>query len=74
MGFSSILEVKNGLLAVKTAGKMAKKLLQSGWLEEFQLSEKLRLEEAMETARIGWITKPPPKRHKKWHACRFPAF
>jgi hypothetical protein len=65
MGFSSISEARAGLSNPETAGKMAKSLLQSGWLREFRLSEKLRLEEGLADALAGWQRRPPPERHKR---------
>src|SRR5690349_1053136 len=35
MGYTSIVEARAGLSNPETAGKMAKNLLQSGWLREF---------------------------------------
>src|SRR5438552_18653034 len=61
MGYSSISEVRAGLSNPETAGKMAK----SGWLREFQLSEKLRLEEGLADALAGWKRRPPAERHKR---------
>ena len=65
MGYTSISEVRAGLSSPQTAGKMAKNLLQSGWLKEFRLSEKLRLEEGLADALAGWQRRPPPERHKR---------
>ena len=65
MGYTFISEVRAKLLNPQTAGKMAKSLLQSGWLREFQLSEKLRLEEGLADALAGWQRRPPPERHKR---------
>ena len=65
MGFSTISEVRAGLSDPEIAGKIAKSLLRSKWLKEFQLSEKLRLEEGLADALAGWNQKPPPERHKR---------
>jgi len=65
MGYTSISEARAGLSSPQTAGKMAKNLLQSGWLKEFRLSEKLRLEEGLADALAGWQQRPPPERHKR---------
>src|SRR6185312_11939767 len=65
IGYTSISEARAGLSSPQTAGKMAKNLLQSGWLKEFQLSEKLRLEEGLADALAGWQRRPPPERHKR---------
>ena len=43
---------------------MAKAILRSGWLAEFQLSEQLRMEEDLEKAQVGWTRKPPLKEEK----------
>ena len=65
MGYSSISEVRARLSDPETAGKMAKPLLQSGWLKEFRLSEELRREEGLADALAGWQQKPPHERHKR---------
>ena len=65
MGFFSISRVRAGLSDPETAGKMAKNLLQSGWLKQFRLSEELRMEEGLADALAGWQQKPPPERHKR---------
>ena len=65
MGFSTISEVRKGLSDPETASKMTKSLLRSNWLKEFQLSERLRLEEGLADALAGWNRKPPPERHKR---------
>ena len=65
MSFSSVSDVRVGLSNPQTASKMAKGLLQSGWLREFQLSEKLRLKEGLADALAGWKRRPPPERHKR---------
>ena len=70
MGFSTISQVRAGLSDPETAGKMTKSLLQSNWLREFQLSEKLRLEEGLADALAGWNQKPPPERHKRRSKCQ----
>ena len=64
MGFLLASEVQKGLSNHQTAGKMAKAILRSGWLAEFQLSEQLRMEEDLEKAQVGWTRKPPPERGK----------
>ena len=73
MSFSSVSEARVGLSSPQTASKMAKGLLQSGWLKEFQLSEKLRLKEGLADALAGWQQRPPPERHKRLKK-RQPAF
>ena len=73
MSFSSVSEARAGLSSPQTASKMAKGLLQSGWLKEFQLSEKLRLKEGLADALAGWQRRPPPERHKRSKK-RQPAF
>jgi len=73
MSFSSVSEARAGLSSPQTASKMAKSLLQSGWLKEFQLSEKLRLKEGLADALAGWQQRPPPERHKRSKK-RQPAF
>ena len=45
--------------------KMAQCLLRSGWLQEFQLSERIRESEDTANVLAGWNPKPPPERHKK---------
>ena len=54
MDYASVSEVRAGLSNPQTAGKMAESLLYSEWLREFQLSEKLRLEEGLADALVGW--------------------
>ena len=65
IGYTSISEIRAGLSSSETVGKMAKCLLRSGWLREFRLSEKLRLEEGLADALVGWHQRPPPERHKR---------
>ena len=65
MGFSSVEEVRAGLSNPHVASKMTKNLLLSGWLQEFQLSEQLRLQGGLVEALKGWQRKPPPERHKR---------
>jgi hypothetical protein len=65
MGYTTTSEARAGLSNPETAGKMAKSLLHSGWLKEFRLSEKLRLEEGLADALAGWQRRPPPERHKR---------
>src|SRR5256885_8597132 len=65
MDYTTISEVRAGLSSPETVSKMTKSLLRSGWLREFQLSEKLRLEEGLVNALAGWQRRPPPERHKR---------
>src|SRR3954447_15815919 len=47
IGYTTISEVRAGLSNPEKASKMTKSLLRSGWLREFQFSEKLRSEEGL---------------------------
>ena len=73
MGYTSPGRVREALSDTKTVAKVARALIQSGWLEEFRLFLKLDFQEALEATRAGITLRPPPERHKRKRRSRPPA-
>ena len=61
LGYTTEQEVREALSRPEPAMEMAQCLLRSGWLREFQLSERIRESEDTANVLAGWNPKPPPR-------------